>query len=60
MYSACISEVFREAFPAGRELLLEPNTYLEGQGDFVGRFITPITHIVTPVIPIIKLVTKPP
>ena len=32
--------------------------YLEGQGDLVSRLITPITHIVTLVIPIINLLTK--
>ena len=32
--------------------------YLEGQGDFVSRFITPIKHVVTSVIPILKLLTK--
>ena len=34
--------------------------YLEGQGDLVSSFITPKTHIVTPIIPIINLVTKSP
>ena len=34
--------------------------YLEGQGDLVSRLITPITHIVTPVIPRINLLTKFP
>ena len=34
--------------------------YLEGQGDFVNRLITPITHVVTLVVPIINLVTKSP
>ena len=34
--------------------------YLEGQGDLVSRLVTPITHIVTPVIPIINLLTKSP
>ena len=28
--------------------------YLEGQGDLASRLITPITHIVTLLIPIIK------
>ena len=32
--------------------------YLEGQGDLVGRLITPINHIVTLIIPIINLLTK--
>ena len=35
-------------------------TYLEGQGDLVSRLVSPITHIVTPVIPIINLLTKSP
>ena len=35
-------------------------SYLEGQGDLVSRIITPITHIVTPIIPIINLLTKSP
>ena len=34
--------------------------YLEGQGDLVSRLITPITHIVTLVLPLINLVTKSP
>ena len=34
--------------------------YLEGQGDLVSRLITTITHIVTPFIPIINLLTKSP
>ena len=34
--------------------------YLEGQGDLVSRLITPITHIVTTVIPLINLLTKSP
>ena len=34
--------------------------YLEGQGDLVSRLITPITHIVTLIIPIINLLTKSP
>ena len=33
---------------------------LEGQGDLVSRLITPITHIVSPFIPIINLLTKSP
>ena len=32
--------------------------YLEDQGDLVSRLTTPITHIVTPFIPIINLLTK--
>ena len=34
--------------------------YLEGQGDLVGRLRTPITHILTLFIPMIKLLTKSP
>ena len=34
--------------------------HLEGQGDLVSRLITPITHIVTTIIPIINLLTKSP
>ena len=34
--------------------------YLEGQGDLVSRLITPVTHIVTLIIPIINLLTKSP
>ena len=34
--------------------------YLEGQGDLVSRLITPITHIVTTILPIINLLTKSP
>ena len=34
------------------------NIYLECQGDIVSRLITPMTHIVTPVIPLINLLTK--
>ena len=34
--------------------------HLEGQGDLVSRFITPITHIVIPFIPVINLLTKSP
>ena len=40
--------------------MLVRGAYLEGQGDLVSRLITPITHIVTPIIPIINLVTKSP
>ena len=34
--------------------------YLERRGDSVSRLITPITHIVTLVIPLINLLTKSP
>ena len=34
--------------------------YLEGQGDLVSILISPINHIITPVIPIIKPLTKSP
>ena len=33
---------------------------MEGQGDLVSRVLTPITHIVTLVIPLIDLLTKSP
>ena len=34
-------------------------SYLEGlRGDFVSRLLTPITHIVTPVSPIVNLFNK--
>ena len=32
--------------------------YLEGHGDLVSRLITPISHIITPIIPIIDVLTK--
>ena len=42
-----------------RDLQRGPDkTYLEGLGDLVSRLITPITHIVTLVIPVINLLTK--
>ena len=34
--------------------------YLEGQGDLVSRLVTPITHIVTLLIPFINPLTKSP
>ena len=34
--------------------------YWEGQGDLVSRLITPITHIITLVIPITNQLTKSP
>ena len=34
--------------------------YLEGHGDLVGRIITPISHIITPPIPICNLLAKSP
>ena len=34
--------------------------YLEGQGDLVSLLITPISRIMTPIIPIINPVTKSP
>ena len=34
--------------------------YLERRGDLVSRLMTPITHIVTLVIPLINLLTKSP
>ena len=47
------------------EFILGPPThencnYLEGQEDLLSRLITPISHIVTLIIPIINLVTKSP
>ena len=33
-------------------------SYLEGQGDLVRRLVTPITHVVTLVIPIFNLLIK--
>ena len=30
--------------------LVDPSSYLEGHGDIVSRFITPIRHIITPII----------
>ena len=33
---------------------------LEGQGDLVSRLITPITHVVTLILPMINLLTKSP
>ena len=38
----------------------EPQPHLESQGDLVSRLITPINHIVTLVIPIIKPLPKSP
>ena len=40
------------------EDMLLISSYLEGQGDLVSRLITPITHIVTRVIPVINLLAK--
>ena len=34
--------------------------HLEGHGDLVSRLISPISHIITPIIPIINLLTKSP
>ena len=43
----------------GRErALAEELVYLEGHGDLVSALITPISHIITPVIPIFNLLTK--
>ena len=39
---------------------VKPKLYLKGQGDLVSRLRTPMTHIVTPLIPIINLLTKSP
>ena len=35
-------------------------SYLEGQGDFISRLINLITHIVSPLIPIVNLLTESP
>ena len=35
-------------------------SYLEGHGDSVSSLMTPISHIITPIVPIITLLTKPP
>ena len=35
-------------------------SYLEGRGDLVSIFITPISHIVSPIIPSINLLTMSP
>ena len=43
-----------------RPLVRMWGVYLEGQGDLVSRLITPITHVVTPFIPIINLLTRSP
>ena len=34
--------------------------YMESQGHLVSRIITPISHIVTPIIPAINLLSKSP
>ena len=39
---------------------LGAHDYLEGHWDLVRRLITPISHIVTPIILIINLLTKSP
>ena len=39
---------------------LDYGSYLEGQEDLVSRLITPITHIVTLILPIISRLTKSP
>ena len=36
------------------------NQYLEGQGHLASRLITPMTHRITPIIPIINLLLSPP
>ena len=35
-------------------------SYLEGHGDLVSRLITPISKMITPIIPIINLLSKSP
>ena len=37
-----------------------PGVYLESQGEFVRILVTPISHIATPITPIINLLTKSP
>ena len=39
---------------------LTPKPYLDGQGDLVSRLVTPITHIVNLIIPIIHPLTNSP
>ena len=55
------------AFGAPEPLNLNPkprvriwSPYLEGHGDLVNGLITPISHIITPIIPIINLLTESP
>ena len=37
---------------------ITPKAYLEGQGDFVSRLVTPIAHKIILIIPIISLPSK--
>ena len=43
-------------------MLCHTRNYLEGQGDLLSSFITPISHVITSIIPIINtyLLTKSP
>ena len=41
-------------------LALSLKHYLQGHGDLVTRLVTPTSHIMTPSIPIISLLPKPP
>ena len=50
----------RSKIVSGREAIVSYTVYLEGHGDLVSILITPISHIVTPIIPIINLLTKSP
>ena len=57
-----LKQGYGSCFPAAATVVMKSITmlYLEGQGDLVSRLITPITHIVPPVIRIINLLTKSP
>ena len=48
------------SFKQWKPLSKASTAYLEGQGYLESRLITPITHIVTLIIPIISLLTKSP
>ena len=50
----------RPAMASGTFTTQSPCKYLKGQGDLVSRLITPITHIVTLLIPVINLLPKSP
>ena len=47
-------------FPSAAAKQCPEVLYLEGQGDLATRLITPITQIVTLLIPLINLLTKSP
>ena len=40
--------------------VVDSREYLEGHGDLVSRLITPVSHILTPIVPIIDLLSKSP